>query len=94
MPNGRDTLKEIKDLLSEKGQISTPTAMRLSLDIQVQMYEEQVNQGKRLAQLEGRSIGNWIANHPKAFLGLLGLYIIVSPMIDVPKILAFITTLR
>lgn len=54
MANG-ETILEIKSLLAEGDRaIPTKTALRLSLDLQMQIFEKQAEQDKNYTELEKR----------------------------------------
>ena len=53
MANG-ETITEIKTLLAEEGAIPTKTALRLSLDLQLQIFEKQAIQDTKQKELEER----------------------------------------
>ncbi len=56
MANGQ-TIHEIQKLLSEKGAIKTQTALRLSLELQAQIYQKQVEQDEKIRMLEEKING-------------------------------------
>ena len=94
MANG-ETITEIKALLAEEGAIPTKTALRLSLDLQLQIFEKQAIQDtkqkeleERIRQQEDTNIIMWIRKNPKLSIFLLGLYLIIAPLIDFRDVIA------
>lgn len=95
MTNG-DTALEIKSLLAEGGRaIPTKTALRLSLSLQLQIFEKQAEQDKKTAELEARLKKQedtnpvlWMQNNPKLALFLVSLYLIIASLIDFKDVLA------
>ena len=94
-----DTIKEVKALLQDKGAIPTKTALRLSLDLQKQIYEkleeheEKQKEYQRITdesikRLERNSILLWVQSNPKTAAFLLTLYLIISALVDFEKVLA------
>jgi hypothetical protein len=92
MANG-DTIQEIKGLLSEKGAIKTPIALRLTLDISAQIYDKLTQQEERIKCLEDRvekvernSIMIWIQNNPKLAVFILTLYIALTTFYPIQEV--------
>lgn len=89
MANG-ETIAEIKNLLAEGDKtIPTKTALRLSLDLQLQIYERQIEHEKKQKALEDRikkqedtNLVMWAQNNPKLFLFLVAMYLIISPLVS------------
>jgi len=90
-----DTINEIKDLLSEKGAITTQTALRLSLSLQAQIYEHVRSRDEEIESLKGRvkvvednSIILWMQKNPKLTLLIVTIYLILSALVDWSDVLA------
>lgn len=95
MTNG-DTVLEIKSLLAEgDGAMSTKTALRLSLNLQIQIFEKQAEQDKKNKEIEERLKKQedtnpilWIQNNPKLSFFLISVYLIIASLIDFKDVLA------
>lgn len=95
MANG-ETIAEIKNLLAEGDKtIPTKTALRLSLDLQLQIYERQVQQENKYKALEERlekqertNIVMWVQNNPKLSIFLVTVYLIVASMVSWKDVVA------
>lgn len=95
MANG-ETITEIKNLLAEGDKtIPTKTALRLSLDLQLQIYEKQIKHEEKQQALEARikeqertNIVMWVQNNPKLSLFLLTVYLIVASMVSWKDVVA------
>ena len=90
-----DTITEIKVLLSEKGAIKAQTALRLSLDIQAQIYESMARRDEQMKVLECRvekieksSIIIWMQSNPKLTLFIATVYLLVSQLVDIRLVLS------
>lgn len=100
MANG-ETITEIKALLAEPDSIPTKTALRLSLDLQLQIFEKQAAQDlknieldKRLKVVEDSSIVLWAQKNPKLFIFLVTVYLIVANLVNVKDVLALAVGLK
>ena len=94
MANG-ETITEIKSLLAEDGAIKTTTALRLSLDLQLQIFERQNKQDERIKALEEKvkavedsSIVMWVNRNPKLSFFLVSLYLVVASLVDFKEAIA------
>lgn len=94
MANG-ETIAEIKTLLAEEGAIPTKTALRLSLDLQLQIFERQDKQDKdqqelatRVKRQEETNVVMWIQNNPKLALFITTLYLIIASLVDFKAVVA------
>jgi len=94
MANG-STIKEIKTLLSVGGTIPTKTALRLSLDLQLQIFEKQALQDAKNKEIEDRlgvveknSLVMWVQKNPKLSIFIVSVYVVVANVISVKEVLA------
>jgi len=95
MANG-ETITEIKHLLAEGDKtIPTKTALRLSLDLQLQIFERQIKQEDKQKELEQRikkqedtNIVLWIQNNPKLSIFLFTVYLIVASLVSWKDVVA------
>lgn len=95
MTNG-DTVLEIKSLLAEgDGAMSTKTALRLSLNLQLQIFEKQADQDAKNKELEARlkkqedtNIIFWVQNNPKLSLFVVSVYLIIASLIDFKEVIS------
>lgn len=92
MANG-DTIIEVKNLLAEKGAIKTQTALRLSLEMQSQMYEKLTDEIKnrieleeKVRRIEGSSIVLWVEKNRKLSVLILVIYLLLNSVVDVKAI--------
>lgn len=87
---------EIKSLLAEGNRvIPTKTALRLSLDLQMQIFEKQAEQERNYNELKDRikkqedtNIVFLVQNNPKLSLFIFTMYLIVSSLIDLHDVFA------
>lgn len=94
MANG-ETITEIKALLAEDGAIPTKTALRLSLDLQLQIFstidhviEEQKRLDERLKKQEDSNPVMWVRDNPKLAIFLLTVYLIIASLVDFREVVA------
>ncbi len=95
MANGSGIIEEVKALLKEERAISTKTALKLTLGVQMELYnavkdaEEQMKGiNKRVEILESKSIVLWIGNHPKAALLIVSIFVVLTTVVDLRVVLA------
>ena len=95
MANGSGIIEEVKALLAEERSISTKTALRLTLGVQMELYkavkdaEEQMGKVRnRVEVLEEKSIILWIGNHPKLAVFILTVFIVLTTVIDLRVVFA------
>ena len=93
--NDVGVIEEIRTLLSEDKAISTKSALKLSLRLQVKMYGQMKEQGvaitghgTRLDALERSSIMMWIGKHPKLATAIITIVIVTSTVLDLRVIIA------
>ena len=93
--NDVGVLEEIRTLLSEDRAISTKSALKLSLRLQVKMYGQMKDQGelikahaKQLEVLERVSIMMWIGKHPKLATAIITIVIVLSTVLDLRVVIA------
>lgn len=95
MTNG-ETITEVKNLLAEGDKtIPTKTALRLSLGLQLQIFERQIEQENKQKELEQRikkqedtNIVLWVQNNPKLSVFLLTVYLIVASLVSWKDVVA------
>lgn len=92
-----DLINEVSELLKEEGQIKTPVALRLTLEmlketlVSVQRYCEKHDAlEKKVEGLERSSIVIWIQKHPVLFTSILLAYLAITAFVDIRQILAYI----
>jgi len=96
-----DTVHEIKALLADGKAIPVKTALRLSLELQSQLFdlvsigrEALIATDKRVEKLERYSIIYWIEKHPKLSTALITAYIVISAMIDFKEVVAKVLAIK
>ena len=97
MANGSDSalIKEVKSLLEEDRAISTKSALKLSLGMQVMLHDKVTEQGKsitantdKLKVLESKNIMMWIEKHPKLLLFIVTVIIVMTTIVDMRVVIA------
>jgi hypothetical protein len=95
MANGEGIVAEVKELLSEDRAISTKSALRMALAMQVELHKVVKAQGvlitansKRLEKVENSSIIIWAQRHPKLTLFFVTLVVILGTILDLRVVIA------
>lgn len=93
--NDSGIIEEVRTLLSENKAISTKSALKLSLRLQVKMYNQLKEQGglitantKRLDVVERLNIVMWMQRHPKLAIFIITIILIAGTIIDLRVVLA------
>jgi hypothetical protein len=102
MVNGKGIIERVQALLGEKETIPVKTALRLTLELMLEMHaaiEKQAGailshanalevQRLRLEALERKSIVCWMERHPKLTVFAISLSLIIAVAIDLKVIIA------
>jgi len=93
--NDSGVIEEVRTLLSEESAISTKSALKLSLRLQMKMYGQLKEQAgliksntDRIANVERASIVLWMHQHPKLTAFLVGVVVILGTIIDLRIVIA------
>ena len=93
--NDAGVIEEVRTLLSEDKAISTKSALKLSLRLQVKMYNQIKEQGgmikantDRLDVVERASILMWAQRHPKLAVILISIIVVLSTVLDLRVVIA------
>ena len=95
MANGSELIKEVKGLLEEDRAISTKSALKLSLGLQVVLHDSVTKQGDlikankdKLDLLERKNIILWLEKHPKVALFVVAVIAITGTIVDLRVVIA------
>ena len=102
MANGKGIITRVQTLLSEKETIPVKTALRLTLELMIEMHTAVIEQGNLISEhakslevqrltledLKRKSIVCWAERHPKLAVFLISLTLIVATMIDFRVVIA------
>ena len=102
MANGKGIIERVQTLLGEKDTIPVKTALRLTLELMVEMHTAIIEQGDqisdniknieltrlRIDSLERKSIICWAERHPKLAVFLVSLVLILGTVIDLRVVIA------
>ena len=95
MANGTGIVTEVKDMLKEDRAISTKSALRMTLAMQVELHkvvkdlgDKVTENSKRLDKVEGSSIVMWMQRHPKLAVLIAGITVVVATLIDLRVVIA------
>ena len=93
--NDTGVIEEVRTLLSEQSAISTKSGLKLSLRLQMKMYNTLTEQGKlirsnsdRIANVERSSIIMWTQRHPKLTIFLVATVVILTTLIALRVVIA------
>lgn len=95
MANGDGIVSEVKELLKEDRAISTKSALRMALAMQVELHKVVKEQGDtlkthgdKLEVIERASIVMWMQKHPKATLFIATVILITGTLVDLRVVIA------
>ena len=102
MANGSGIINRVQDLLSEKETIPVKTALRLTLELMLEMHTAIIEQGNliiehakaleaqrlKLEALERKSIVCWAERHPKLAVFVISLTLVLGTIIDLRVVIA------
>jgi len=102
MANGKGIIERVQTLLGEKDTIPVKTALRLTLELMVEMHTAITDQGDQIKEninlielnrlrvdaLERKSIICWAERHPKLAIFFATLVLILGTVIDLRVVIA------
>ena len=102
MANGKGIIERVQTLLGEKETIPVKTALRLTLELMIEMHTAITDQGGQISDniklielnrlrvdaLERKSIICWAERHPKLAIFFATLVLILGTVIDLRVVIA------